>query len=194
MTPLNKDALRKLIEARMNEIDVREIRRLISYDPDSGNLIWRERMSNRVKPGMAALSAAKSSGHLHGFVRGVALQAHRVAWAIHYGEWPTGFIDHVNGVRCDNRIANLRVVDARDNAKNRRANKMKVSGLPHGVSQKANGRYFAQIQEGGRNVHLGYFGSADEAKVAYDTARVRLGFHANHGGQTAILKAVEAQP
>lgn len=149
-------------------------------------------MSNRVKPGMPALAAKKQSGHLHGFVRGVPLQAHRAAWALYYGYWPETFIDHINGQRDDNRIVNLRLVDVRDNAKNRRPNKGKKSGLPHGVSLKSNGRYFAQIQEGKTNRHLGYFDSAAEAKAAYDAARVKLGFHENHGTIPESLIAQEA--
>jgi hypothetical protein len=174
----------------VNELPIHELRRLISYNPKTGAMIWTQRMSNRVKPGMPALAAKKQSGHLHGFVRGVPLQAHRVAWALHYGAWPESFIDHINGRRDDNRITNLRVVDVRDNAKNRRPNSAKSSRLPHGVSMKGNGRYFAQIQEGGKNRHLGYFGTADAAKAAYDAARDALGFHKNHG---AIIEALIAE-
>ena len=172
----------------MNTFSISELRRLIGYDPHTGRLEWLERMSQNVKPSMAALAAKKSSGHCHGFVKGVPLQAHRVAWALHYGEWPEGFIDHINGIRDDNRISNLRVVCARDNAKNRRPNKGKASRLPHGVSKKGNGKFFAQIQEGNINHHLGYFETPDEASGAYTKARELLGFHKNHGLEALIAQ------
>jgi hypothetical protein len=98
-----------------------------------------------------------------------------------------GFIDHINGIRDDNRIINLRVVSVRDNAKNRRPNSEKRSGLPHGVSLKRNGRYFAQIQEGRKGRHLGYFATPEEAAAAYKIARDALGFHENHGRTEALI-------
>jgi len=165
----------------MNEYPISELKRFLSYDAITGELRWRERMSQNVYAGSLALAAKKKSGHLHGGVRGVTLQAHRVAWALHYGEWPQGMIDHINGIPSDNRIENLRVVSARENPKNRSANATKASQLPHGVSMKSNGRFLAQIQEGRKNKHLGYFATAQEAENAYKLAAASLGFHANHG-------------
>lgn len=187
---MKNDALRKLRDA-VNEFPIHELRRLVSYDPDTGHLTWIERMSNRVKPGMPALAARKGSGHLHGFVRGVALQAHRVAWALYYGHWPVGDLDHKNGNRADNRIRNLRTVNDAINAMNRRPNAGKRSGLPHGVSQKDNGRFFAQIQKGRKNHHLGYFDTPEDAHAAYVEASQALGFHENHGKH--VLDALIAQ-
>lgn len=186
-------ALRELREkmAEMNEIPIIDLRRFLSYDPATGDLRWRERMSQNVFAGSEAMTARKGSGHRHGFVRGVPLQAHRVAWALHYGEWPQGMIDHINGIPTDNRIINLRVVSARDNPKNRRPNSDKPSALPHGVSRKKNGRYFAQIQEGKKNRHLGYFATPEEAEAAYKAAATKLGFHPNHGLPALIAKETD---
>jgi hypothetical protein len=180
----------RLEALKTNEIEIKTLRKLISFNPETGELTWRERMSNPVRAGDPALSAVKDSGHLHGLIYGIPLQAHRVAWAIHYGEWPHGFIDHINGVRDDNRIVNLRDVSRSENAKNRRPNKNKKSGLPHGVSQKKNGRYFSQIMSGGKSKHLGYFDTPEEAKAAFDKAKMSLGFHSNHG---TILSALIAE-
>lgn len=181
------EALREKVEAVTNTLPIDDIRRAISYSPEDGKMYWKIRASYNVRVGSPALSARKSSGHLSGFYKRVPLQAHRVAWAIYYGEWPAGYIDHINGKRDDNRISNLRVVNQRDNAKNRRPNKGKRSRLPHGVSLKKNGRYFAQIQADGKNNHLGYFDTPEEAKAAYDEARIRLEFHENHGRLSALL-------
>src|SRR3546814_6128350 len=60
---------------------------------------------NNKHAGKPALVAPSRAGHLCGHVKGIPLLAHRVAWAIHYGEWPNGQIDHINGDPSDNRIA-----------------------------------------------------------------------------------------
>lgn len=170
----------------MNELPNKELRRLIDYNPDTGEMKWKVRISNRFRAGSPALASVKNSGHLHGLIHRKPFHAHRVAWAIHYGEWPSGFIDHINGVRDDNRISNLRIVTRRGNAMNRRPNSGKSSGLPHGVSVRANGRYFAQIQHNGKNHHLGYFDSPEAAESAYVKAKHEMGFHENHGLKALI--------
>ena len=185
------------------------LRQLFRYDPETGKLFWRHRDASVFSAGgrtsaehaartwntkyanREAFTARKKSGHLYGRLFRAYTMAHRVAWAIHFGEAPNGFIDHINHDPADNRIKNLRVVDAAENAKNRSPNKGKRSGLPHGVSVRVNGginRYFAQIQVGGANNYLGTFNTPDEASDAYRKAAAENGFHENH----AILRAKEA--
>jgi len=81
-----------------------------TYCPDSGEFI-----NNR--SGKAAIS--KSDGYIIIMVSGLSFVAHRVAWFINYGTWPTGVIDHINHDRSDNRIINLRDVSPTENARNK---------------------------------------------------------------------------
>src|SRR3546814_14673385 len=91
------------------------LRTLISYDCATGAIVWRERTPsdfdggpsrtpeslcksfNNKHAGKPALVAPSRAGHLCGHVKGIPLLAHRVAWAINYGEWPNGQIDQLNG-------------------------------------------------------------------------------------------------
>lgn len=106
-------------------------------------------------------------------------KAHRVAWALHYGEWPKGAIDHINGDGADNRIANLRDVDTRTNQQNQRRAKsnnstgwLGVYFAPKGYRRK---RFRAGIARGdGTYWTIGYFATAEEAHAAYVEAKRKL--------------------
>lgn len=94
--------------------------------------------------------------------------AHRVAWILSHGAIPDGMqVDHVNGIRDDNRLCNLRLVLHQENAHNRRAAK------GYCWHSRA-GRWTAQIHVGGRKIHLGYHTSEDAARAAYLAAKAQL--------------------
>lgn len=100
--------------------------------------------------------------------------AHRIVWALHYGEWPSNILDHINGNRSDNRIENLRVCpkgnrDNQQNMKIHKNNRLKVQG----VSPNQKG-YRAQIQVDGRKINLGTFNTVEEASAAYQKAKREL--------------------
>ena len=75
---------------------------------------------------------------------GVRLMAHRVAWAIYYGVWPTGMIDHINGDGLDNRICNLRDVTHKENARNSRRKATNKSGCSGVMRDKHKKKWVAQ--------------------------------------------------
>ena len=100
-------------------------------------------------------------------------KAHRLAWLYMTGEWPTGFIDHINGNRADNRYANLRSASRTENLANStvyRAGK----DTPKGVRQVPGGKWTARIQKNNQPIFLGRFDTADAAAAAYRTAAVNL--------------------
>lgn len=92
----------------MNEVPVARLRELLHYNPESGVLTWRRTVNSRAVKGAEA-GNRDPSGYIKLRVDGALLRAHRVAWAIHHGEWPEDEVDHIDRVRHNNRIANLRV-------------------------------------------------------------------------------------
>lgn len=141
-----------------------EVRRLFDYNPSSGLLSWRLSNSPRAHIGSQA-GCKKPNGYIQVDIRKRAYKAHRLAWLHFYGQWPSGHIDHVNGVKDDNRIKNLRVATNSQNQANVQIRKNSRSGLK-GASFQA-GRWRAQIKFNRKNISLGYFDTAYEAHLAY---------------------------
>lgn len=153
---------------------ISDLRQCISYDPDSGLLTWLARKSynSRAVIGAEAFGYVGSEGYKIGGFCGWAGSAHRVAWAIHNGYWSTRKLDHINGVRTDNRIANLREASDKENAANRRLSGGKYSRFK-GVTAHVKPHktfWLAGICVGRKRIHLGQFNCETKAALAYDAA------------------------
>ena len=119
------------------------LHKLLVCDAKAGKLFWRDRTPDMFacKKRLAGDScrawnaawAGKEALHTlthrykHGSIFGYKYTAHRVIWAMHYGEWPDQ-VDHINHDKADNRIENLRTVTHSENARNRKLNKNNTSG------------------------------------------------------------------
>lgn len=109
-------------------------------------------------------------GYRFGPILGVLMLAHRVAWALHYGEWPAEDIDHINQVKSDNRIINLRLATDSQNLRNIPMFSSNTSGYK-GVSRAgASGKWVARISTGTEYKHLGTFATKELAAAAYISA------------------------
>lgn len=149
--------------------------KLLSYNPETGALTWIVNRGGGARAGDPAGHRRGDDGYVtvHLWHRQVAV--HRLAWLYVHGEWPDGMIDHINGIRHDNRIANLRIGDASGNAQNQRKARADNRSGFLGVHYKSDRRQWAaQITLGGRRRHLGYFTCPDEAHAAYLDAKRRL--------------------
>lgn len=112
---------------------------------------------------------------------------HRVLWEMHYGEIPEGIqIDHINGVRDDNRIENLRCASATENMRNRSKSKRGFPGVTGVNYNKRDSLWHAMIGDGKRNISLGHFRSFVSACEARIVAEVNLGYHVNHGKREIV--------
>ena len=162
------------------------IRENLRYDPETGYLWWVKphyglgRKRDLDKPigygnkhlDYIPLTLYSTSGQLN-------YRAHRVAWFLHYGSWPDELIDHINGVKTDNRVENLRAATCKENDRNRKAYKgfsSKYKGVSwHKGSQKW--RSYLKLNE--RQEHLGLYVSEEEAARVYDkAAREQFGEYA----------------
>ena len=139
------------------------VRRLFHYDSATGNLIWKVRTSRRVKVGDIA-GGPHSQGYVTLSANGSRQLAHRVVWLWWYGVAPDGDIDHINRVRNDNRIENLRCVSRSENLLN--SEHKQITGHP-GVVKVPSGRFAAGIHVNRRRTYIGTFDTLEEAALAY---------------------------
>lgn len=162
----------------MDKLTLAELQNLLDYNPDTGEFTWLVNRG-RMAPAGSKAGCLRMSGYVQIIVDGKTYSAHRLAWLFVNGKWPDQEIDHIDGVRSNNAIRNLRDVDMYTNRENRRvATYRSASGLI-GVSPRANGKWLSQIQVRGRKMHIGTFDTAEAAHAAYVTAK-----RAMHVGNT----------
>ncbi len=140
------------------------------YNPESGHLVRKIARSNK-KPGDLVGTVAHN-GYVHISVDGEILLAHRVIWLMVHGAWPTHEIDHINGKKADNRLANLRDVSRSINHQNRRSarSNSKTGILGVRFSERRN-HYFSEIKIDGKYKYLGSFSDAEAAQAVYLDAK-----------------------
>jgi hypothetical protein len=112
---------------------------------------------------------------------GTVYLAHRVIWAMQTGAWPEAQIDHISGVRHDNRWLNLRSVTRAENQKNMQVRSDNTSGYSGiGWSERTR-KWRTRIFVDGKEHHIGDFHDINDAIAARKAAEAEHGFHPNHG-------------
>jgi hypothetical protein len=138
-----------------------ELKSLLNYDPITGEFTWHN--------GKRAGSVSKQIGYRRIGINNKHYYEHRLAWLYTYGYLPINHIDHINGIRDDNRIQNLREATYGENHQNRVKSKANSSGYM-GVTSVRN-KWQAQIRINKKYVYLGVFNTPEEASQAYLKAK-----------------------
>lgn len=150
-----------------SKISIADLRELFSYDPLDGKIRrLKVESSCKFKEG-SVIGYGMKRWYCCAIIRRKRYYCHRLSWALFYGEWPKGFIDHINGDRQDNRIENLRDVNNAINMQNRKRaqSNNKSSGLL-GVSKEKKW-FYARICVNSKQRIIGRFNTAMEAHEAY---------------------------
>ena len=169
------------------------IRELLDYDPDTGVMIWRKRApelfgSEKAQKTWNSRFEGKAIGarHTHGYLKACVNYeqhyVHRLAFAHYHGRWPENEIDHINGIRTDNRIGNLREVTRVENLQNQKLGSLRSrpDGLLGAHWSKDRNKWVAHIMVEKKSYHLGVFDDKREAQAAYLRAKLKL-----HSGYVA---------
>lgn len=157
---------------KLNDFTAQRIQEVLRYAPETGIFTWIRDVANNVKAGSLAGYVGKT-GYRVIRIGKRNYKAHRLAWLYFYGVWPDDDIDHKDGDRDNNRIANLRDVVRQVNSQNQRSPAKKNGTGKLGVSLTGSRKnpYRAAIWVSGKLLHLGVYESAELAHGAYLTAK-----------------------
>ncbi|EQC4020314.1 TPA: HNH endonuclease signature motif containing protein [Enterobacter hormaechei] len=164
----------------MKTIDINWLKSIIFYNPLTGEFFWKSRdrkefTSDRIFKSWNSTYSGKKCGSLTNKyltirIKNSLFYCHRLAWAIHFGEWPENDIDHINMDKTDNRISNLRMTSRGQNMSNMAATRANTSGFIGVYWAKRECKWVAGITINYKFQHLGYFDDPIKAAHAYNEA------------------------
>ena len=144
-----------------------------NYNPETGKITNRRQFRGKVKPGAEA-GTINHCGYRKIKINYKRYPAHRIAWLMTYGYMPQKHIDHINRVKDDNRIANLREATPAENGHNTKKPSHNTSGYKGVCWEKKSRKWHARISIDGKRQHIGYYDTAEDAASAYDLAAIEL--------------------
>ncbi|ABV26559.1 HNH endonuclease [Xanthomonas phage Xop411] len=152
-----------------SDLKLEDVDQLLAYDPATGELRWK--VSRGTAKAGSVTGCTDSKGYLRVKLHGKLYYAHRLAWLLHTGSWPSKHLDHKNGQKYDNRIENLRECDNLENHQNQKKRSDNISGVT-GVSwNKQNSKWQSRICFAGKEIFLGLFTTIEEASAARAAAK-----------------------
>lgn len=162
---------------KQDVITAQELQQIVEYFPESGIFLWKITKGNYVKTGKEF-----GSWDLYGYktvrINKKSYKLHRLAWLYVYGKMPANDIDHINGIRHDNRISNLRDVTRQTNLENQTIlkRKKKHTTLIGAYFDVRKNTYYSRISIKNKNIHLGTFKTEQQAHDAYVAAKRKFHF------------------
>ena len=143
---------------------------LFDYSPITGQLTRKVKIKNQ--PAGNLVGSLCTGGYLQRSIDNKLHLVHRLVWLYVHGVWPTGQIDHINHIKSDNRIINLRDVSCAQNHQNRARKTKSASGYLGVTWHKRDKRWQAHIEVNGKSTNLGLFQNLDDAVAARQQAEI----------------------
>jgi hypothetical protein len=151
------------------------------FDYRNGQLFWKAGTRAAKRFGNKPAGNVKADGYRKIGVGKKHYGAHRLVYCFHTGIWNTDTqIDHINGIRDDSRIENLREVERSHNQWNRKINRNSKSGVKGVI--RSNGKWKTQIYANGKYYGFGIYNDIQSAAKAVNEGRLKVhGKFANGG-------------
>lgn len=154
-----------------------ELKSILHYDAPTGVFRWRKEMKHgRIKPWSIA-GCVDGDGYIKIKFDQQDYRAHRLAWLYVHGQMPEHQIDHINGIRNDNRICNLRQATIKQNNENTSLRKDNSTGCRGVHFSKREGKYVAKVEHNKQRILVGYFDQLEDAAIAVQQKRQELYTH-----------------
>lgn len=142
-----------------------ELKQILNYNPITGIFTW-------IKTNKEASSGKCAWGYKRLKIAGKTLKQHRLAWLYMTGHFPEEYIDHINGIKTDNRFCNLREATNTQNQHNRIKPSSNSSHNLIGITwNKEVSKWCARISVDRKRIHLGYFDDKEIAHQVYLNAK-----------------------
>jgi hypothetical protein len=151
-----------------SNLTAEQIQALLDFSVDPPR--WKARVSQDTDAGDEA-GHVRPSGYRWIKVKGRAYSAHRLVWRAKTGQWPRSELDHINGMKADNRFENLREATRSVNCQNLKSARAhnKSTGVL-GVYRRGD-KFHANIRYDGKSHHVGVFLTVEQAHEAYLKAK-----------------------
>ena len=148
------------------------LREVLNYNPDTGLFTWIAKASSHITIGDTA-GRITSGGYININIDRLPYAAHRLAWLYTHKVWPTNSLDHINRIRNDNRLANLREATKAELAQNRKLTPSNTSGVKGVHWMAGRRRWKASITLNGKLIHLGYTRLFEDAVALREEAEIK---------------------
>lgn len=145
--------------------NLKNIKDYLDYNPETGIFMWIKRRSPNQKLDIP-IKIKCSQGYLLITFNKIQYKAHRIAWYFVYGKLPEKDIDHINGIKDDNRICNLREVTKLQNNRNYECHRKGAVPGVHFCNQTKKWKAQYHVPNVKKTIGLGYFFSKEEAIIA----------------------------
>lgn len=168
-------------------ITYEKAKELFIYNRETGIIKWRRRFNPMQRTDLVAGCTNPSDGYTYIGINGKKYPAHRITMLLSFGFCSDELeIDHINHVRNDNRLSNLRFVTSTGNHRNQSRRSDNTTGVTGVVYRKSRRKYVARITVDGVDIHLGIFLTLEEAIEVRRAAEIKYKFNANHGTNKAM--------
>ena len=176
------------INTDKHQITRRELKKWVRYDPSTGEMHRVRKVVSKTGRFMTIdklITGTNNRGYLWVKLFEYMYLVHRLAFLYVTGKHPQGEVDHINGIRLDNRWENLRDCDSAAQSRNQGVRSDSTSGV-RGVTYSKNARkWVVRISQDGNRMSLGNFKSFKEAVSVRRAAETQFGYHENHGARPA---------
>ena len=160
----------------------REALELFRYDYETGKLFWKKRVNSGIPVSLEAGTLRAKDGYINVGIGGKLYPAHVIAMLLTFGSIPKNSeVDHINHIRNDNRLCNLRFVSKSENRRNQSVSSRNSTGHTGTYFDRDRNKFVAQIKVNGKCIYLGSYETLLEAVEARKAADKKYNFHPNHG-------------